>query len=459
MVREVAVVLGAGIGGLLAAGVLARYFNRVVVIEKDEVAIVPDRPDEFPRPRKGVPQGPQVHAILKGGENVIAAVFPDFRQRLLAAGGVAVKVGQELQVYEGGGWHPNRDSGVVIHTQSRALLEQVIRDCLLELANVEFFAGCRFTDLLVSKEAGEQSAVRGVRVASDDLSEGEEVPAQLVVDAMGRGSRMPKWLAANGYGTLVRSRAGIDVHYATLLLRQPADYRGKPNGWVIRATAPGTKRGATMMAIEGRRWLLTLVSRFGDLPPLDFPACLEFAKTLEGGVIYDLIRDAEVDTPPRRFMIPEAMLAHFDRMTDLPAGLLPLGDVIANFNPMQAQGMTIAALHAEILDDALSQPAADCGDFSSLSRGYVKAAVQTSTAAWHTAVNMDFSYPETTGDRPPDLRAQQQFRRAVREIIETDPDLHRQAIQVQQMLRPGAVLARADVLARAIFLASTDDAD
>ncbi len=441
--------MGAGIGGLLAAGVLARHFNRVVVIEKDEIAIAPDRPNEFPRPRKGVPQGPQVHAILKGGEYIIAAIFPGFRQRLLAAGGVAVKVGPELQVYEGGGWHPNRDSGMVIHTQSRALLEQVIRDCLLELANVELRSGCRFADLLVSEEDGIQSAVQGVRVAANSSSKVETVPAQLVVDAMGRGSRMPKWLAANGYGTLARSRAGIDVHYTTLLLRQPPDYRGKPNGWVIRATAPGTKRGATMMAIEGGRWLLTLVSRFGDLPPLDYPSCLEFTKTLEGDVIYDLIRDAEVDTPPCRFMIPEATLAHFDRMANLPAGLLPLGDVIAGFNPMQAQGMTIAALHAEILDDALSRQAASCGELASLSRDYVKAAVQTSTTAWHTAVNIDFSYPETKGDRPADLRTQQRFRRALREMMETDPELHRQAIQVQQMLRPGSVLARADVLARA----------
>ena len=210
-----------------------------------------------------------------------------------------------------------------------------------------------------------------------------------------------------------------------------------------------------MMAIEGGRWLLTLVSRFGDHPPLDWPACLAFARTLEGDVIHDLIRDCELDTPPRRFMIPEALLAHFDRMAGLPSGLLPLGDVVGSFNPVQAQGMTVAALHAESLGELLSAGGGErC--LVGLSRAYVQAAVRASETAWHTATNADFAYALTSGERPADLAQRQGLRRALRELLEHDGELHRQAIQVQQMLLPASVLARADVLARAEALAAPD---
>ena len=408
------------------------------MIEKD---LVPNPP----LPRKGVPQGPQVHAIIKRGENAITKIFPEFPDRLRAAGGMTVKIGLELQMHEGGGWHPRRDVGLTMFTQTRALLEHVIRNCLLGHENVTLQAGCRFAGLDLSRDG----TVKAVRIIANDRAEDDAVSANLVVDAMGRGSPMPKWLADRGHGEVRRSRARIDVHYVTMLLRRPEAYRDAANAWVIRATAPAKKRCATLIAIEDGRWLLTLVSRLGDPPPLDFAGCLEFAKTVEGGVLYDLIQDAEVTTPPRRFMIPEALLAHFDKMENLPTGLLPLGDVIGNFNPLLAQGMTISALHAEILGDCLERQAKSAGGLQALSRDYLPAAVAVSKTAWHSAVNADFAYPGTEGTRPPDLAEQQKLRRAVREIMESDAELHRDAIRVQQMMLPSAALARADVLERA----------
>jgi len=436
--NEQIIVLGAGIGGLLAAGAVAPFFERVVVIEKDLL------PDEL-RPRKGVPQGPQVHAIIKRGENAITGIFPNFPDRLAAAGGAIVDVGRGLHVFEGGGWHPRRDVGLTMFTQTRALLEQVIRDCLTRLGNVTLKTDCRFAGL----DFSDQGAVSAVRIKAEGSKEDSVIPADLVVDAMGRGSPLPMWLENHGYGSLRQSRTGIDVHYVTLHLQRPEAYKDAPNGWIIRPTGPTHKRGATMIAIEGQRWLLTLVGRLGDTPPLDVEGCLEYAKTVEGGVLYDLIRDAEILMQPRRFKIPEALLKHFDEMESLPTGLLPLGDVIGTFNPLFAQGMTIAALHAEILRDCLNDRP-DSGDgWASLSRHYITEALAVSKAAWQGAANADFVYPETEGQRPPDLAEQQKIRHAVRELMETDALLHRDAIHVQQMLLPSEILARPEVLKKA----------
>jgi flavin-dependent dehydrogenase len=68
-----AVVVGAGIGGLTAARVLADYFERVVVLERD---VLP----ECAEPRAGVPQGKHPHALLAGGQGALDDLFPGFGQ-------------------------------------------------------------------------------------------------------------------------------------------------------------------------------------------------------------------------------------------------------------------------------------------------------------------------------------------------------------------------------------------
>ena len=52
-----AVVVGASIAGLFAARALSDFFERVIVIDRDTL-------DSGSRPRKAVPHGNHVHAIL-----------------------------------------------------------------------------------------------------------------------------------------------------------------------------------------------------------------------------------------------------------------------------------------------------------------------------------------------------------------------------------------------------------
>lgn len=264
-----AIVLGAGIGGLLAAGVLSRHFERVLILDRDHMP-------ETPMPRVGVPQGPQVHAVMKRGELAIEGILPGFRDALAAAGGTTLRVGLDFQVFEGGGWHPRRDLGFTLSSQTRALLEHVIRARLLENPNIELRQRMRFRDLSLDASG----VVTGVGVgASGSTGAIEELPAELVVDAMGRGSPIPGWLAARGLGEAPSVATGIDLYYATILFHVPERWRGEPWCRVLRATAPDRLRGATVVSIEEDRWLLSMVSRFDDRPPTTPAACLEF---LEG---------------------------------------------------------------------------------------------------------------------------------------------------------------------------------
>lgn len=63
-IGEHAVVLGASMGGLLAARVLADFYQTVTVVERDTL------PDD-PANRRGVPQGRHVHALLTRGAQIL----------------------------------------------------------------------------------------------------------------------------------------------------------------------------------------------------------------------------------------------------------------------------------------------------------------------------------------------------------------------------------------------------
>ncbi|MDA0340852.1 MAG: hypothetical protein O3B74_04545, partial [Proteobacteria bacterium] len=273
---KTAIVLGAGIGGLLAAGVLARHFGHVLILERDQLPATP-------RPRLGVPQGPQVHAVMKRGENAIEAILPGFRQRLEAAGGTTVRVGLEMIVHEGGGWHPANDIGFTLSTQTRALLEQVIRAGLLERANVTLRQGCRFRNLVFDQDGRVAGAAFEAAFGAGGL---QQASADLVIDAMGRASPVPERLAERGLGQAPVSVTGIDLSYSTLLLHPPEQWRGQAWVRVLRATAPEHTRGATLFPIEGDRCLLSLVSRFGDRPPTALEECIAFTESLEAPEIF-----------------------------------------------------------------------------------------------------------------------------------------------------------------------------
>ncbi|MYS75938.1 NAD(P)-binding protein, partial [Streptomyces sp. SID5926] len=77
-----AVVVGAGLAGMLAAAVLADAgVAEVVVLDRDEL---PDGP----RRRRGLPQGRHAHLLMPGGLAAMEEIVPgaSLGKRLLAAG-------------------------------------------------------------------------------------------------------------------------------------------------------------------------------------------------------------------------------------------------------------------------------------------------------------------------------------------------------------------------------------
>jgi 2-polyprenyl-6-methoxyphenol hydroxylase-like FAD-dependent oxidoreductase len=91
---DTACVLGGSIAGLLAARVLADHARTVLIIERDQVNVEG-------RPRAGVPQDRQGHALLPGGLVQIERWLPGFTREAQDLGGVLVGPGQQVVYLDG----------------------------------------------------------------------------------------------------------------------------------------------------------------------------------------------------------------------------------------------------------------------------------------------------------------------------------------------------------------------
>ncbi len=431
---ERAVVAGAGIGGLIATGVLSKFFSEVVLIEKDALPKTAEL-------RKGVPQDSQIHIMLKGGEDAFESVFPGFCKQLADAGATPLEFGKDIYLYEGGRAHAASGTGIIVHSQTRPVFEWVARRMLSEIPNVLVRDQTRILEISLTPDG----AVDGL-IISDDDGRKDTLQADLLVDAMGRSGFTARWLAKTTGVQVPASRIGIDLVYASALLRRTAPWRGRNYGWAIRPTAPANTKSGVLIPVEGERWIMTLSGRFGDVPPDDPAGFMAYAGALEDKSVYEQAKDAEFETAISIYRIPEMIWRHYDKIVDFPDRLIPLGDTVAGFNPLAAQGMSMAALHALALRDSLQTGLAGATE------AYMAKAMAIAGDAWSLGELIDLAYPQARAERPENLQQRFENRAAVLKLAATDGEVRRLVFEVQNMLRPASDLQDTALLARAFAI-------
>ena len=425
LIGRQAVVIGAGMGGLTAARVLADHFERVLVLERD--ALPAD-----PLDRHGVPQGRHVHALLAGGQRALSELFPGFEESLEGAGAVRLRVGLDIRVDRPGfDPFPQRDLGFDAYAMSRPLVELTVRRRVQETPSIELRTGCQVQGLVPSPDG---AAVTGVRYTSPSGTE-ETVAADLVIDASGRGTPTLDALAAMGRTAPAETTIGVDLGYASAVFAIPDD---APKDWKGAFCLPGAgraSRGSLMLPLEGHRWIATVGGRHGDQPPGDEAGFMEYAQALRTQTIYSAIKHAKRLGEIARFRFNESVLRHYQRLENFPRGVLPIGDAICRFNPIYGQGMSVAAHEAVALRGLLARRVPLAG----LAREYFAEVARIVETPWAQAAIPDFVHPDTRGERPADFEQTVKFGMALGRLAARDPEVHRLTSEVQHLLKPRSV--------------------
>lgn len=381
-----AVVIGASMAGLVAARVLSDHFEQVTIIERDQLT-------EQVEVRKGVPQGQHVHNLLAKGSDVLTELFPGLFEALTQDGALRLTP-TDMRLYRFGMWNTCIPDSIHVYSQSRPFLEHYVRNFLAARSNVRLLASCDVTRLLATPDSSRIIGV-SLRHRSEEQRE-EELVANLVVDACGRGSRTPRWLVSLGYTQVEETSIKVDVGYATRIYRRPDHL---PLDWkllIIFSTPPQGKRAGWISSIEGDRWMVTLGSPGNDFLPFDDDSFLDYARSLPQPNIYEAIKGAEPLTPVLTYKYSANRRRHYERMPRFPEAFVVLGDALCCFNPMYAQGMTVAALEARTLDTCLQQIFRSTGKLDNgFSRHFQKAIAKVVDWPWQMATGADLLYSET----------------------------------------------------------------
>ena len=432
-----AVVIGAGIGGLGAARAAADVFERVIVLDRDRFPI-------DPAPRDGTPQARHVHALLAGGQDALEALFPGLTEDITAAGAVPQRVGLDLRVERPGfDPFPRRDLGWQSLCLSRPLLEHLVRRRVSTLPGVELRQGWRVTGLLTDA-AG--TSVAGVRAEADDGHDAI-LPADLVIDASGRGEPTLALLASTGAPPPPTETIGVDIGYATAVFDIPAE---RADDWlgVMTLPGPGNARGAVMLPIEGGRWMLTLAGRHDDPPPGEWDALLAYARGLRTRTVADAVEGARKHGGVVRYRFPDSLRRRFERVAAFPRGLLPIGDAICRFNPFYGQGMSVAAQQARALARLLAESTGRADPLSDLAVRFFAEAQALIDTPWFGAAIPDFTHPQTRGERPADLDARLRYGGVVAALAAEDPAVHDLMLRVTHLRAPYTALREPALAAR-----------
>ncbi|GGZ32968.1 hypothetical protein GCM10010387_28850 [Streptomyces inusitatus] len=375
-----AVVIGGGWAGMLTAAALDGLADEITVVERDTLP-------PGPEPRAALPQARHAHLLRSGGVRACEELLPGVTARWRAAGAHRVPLPTGLVTLSAQGWLRRWPETHFALACSRDLLDWVVREEVLDRPAVTLLRGCAALGL-----TGTARRVTGVRATGAD---GRELllGADLVVDASGRDSPAPRWLAElGGRGRVQEIRVDAGLVCATRLYRAPAGSAGFPVVSVqADPAAPAPGRTATLVPIEGDRWMVTLSGARGGEPSSD-PA--EFEPFARSAVRHPLVGELISGAVPLSDEVALTRITvdrrRFEKTAGRPDGFIAVGDSVAAHHPLLGQGLSVAArslveLRRTLRGHRLDEPG--------LARRAQRALARPVATAWRLAAAQDLQHP------------------------------------------------------------------
>jgi hypothetical protein len=257
---------------------------------------------------------------------------------------------------------------------------------------------------------------------------------------MGRSAHTPALLESLGYGRPAEDHITMHTTYVSQPLRIPPGTLREMLALV--SPAPGRPKGMFLVGYERDTWIFTVYALAGHEPPRDLPGMLSYADEYGPAHLLAAVRAGEPLGPVVQHRMPSSQWRRYDKMRQLPDGLLACGDAICSFNPIYGQGMSVAALDAVALRDCLRRGVTD------LPRRYFRATAKAIGVAWRTGANSDLAFPQVQGRRTLSMRLTNRLVDRVLAASESDTVTGTQFFRVTGLLDPPTRLLRPAILYR-----------
>jgi 2-polyprenyl-6-methoxyphenol hydroxylase-like FAD-dependent oxidoreductase len=352
-------ICGGGVIGLCTATMLGRDGHRVTVLEADPAGqpIAPvDGWASWERP--GVAQFRQPHNLSSRFRMISDQELPGLTDDLLRTGGVWVDYLDSRSLPPTITDRAPRpgDEAIRFVTGRRPIVEWAVAEMAQAAPNVTIRRGTRVRELITGA-----SAVSGVpHVAGVRTTSGEEIRADLVIDAMGRRSPACEWiLSAAGRSPIEEAE---DSNFAYFTRYFSGNERPRRMG---RAVTPMGLFSIITLDGDNDTWSITLytssknkaIRALRDTAAFHrvVSACPRQAHWLDGEPITPVLLMAGVIDRYRRFVVDGQPVT---------TGFAAVGDAWACTNPSAGRGLSVGLLHAQVLRNVARRHINDPGAFS-----------------------------------------------------------------------------------------------
>jgi 2-polyprenyl-6-methoxyphenol hydroxylase-like FAD-dependent oxidoreductase len=163
--------------------------------------------------------------------------------------------------------------------------------------------------------------------------------------------------------------------------------------------------------------------------------------------IYNAIRGAKPVGDIARFGMPCSVRRAFDKLVRFPRGLVPLGDSVCRFPPVQGQGMSVAAQEAHVLASLLEGRRGVADPLDGLAEAFLTEIQPLLETPWGVAM-ADLAYPQTRGERTPDFEKKFQYTQALMRLAAEDPEADKILAEVRSLLKPQSALREPQLASR-----------
>ncbi len=356
---ESVIVVGAGIGGLCAALMLAPTGRRVTVLERDG-PIGSGDPDELFRDwrRTGVGHLRQSHAFLARLRTIVKAKHPALLEQLKSHGVRELTFDAMLtQRQQADYLSLPQDEELTFITSRRTTLELVIRRYVESLENVSLQSGFLVRRLVTARQPDGVIHVSGV---TGELDGAETTrTADVIVDTTGKSGFIFDQLVEEGASIREESEtAGIlyfTMHYRLLPGQAEPDRNAHPPGtgdlgYLKYGVFPGDSGNFSITLAVPE---IELELRKSILDPDIFHRI-----TLEMPGLHPWTNEARSLRTSKVFGMGDLVSRWRDLVVDgMPAtsGYFALGDTLVRTNPLYGRGCSFAAVSAELLSQVLDE--------------------------------------------------------------------------------------------------------